>query len=108
MNLSTSSPVNALLNSTPWRYGLLGSLAAVVLLAACSRVSAENYSKVRAGMSRDQVYEILGQPDEVTGGGFGPLTISAETWKGRKQTIHVTFGGEKVALKSIGANDAEH
>lgn len=86
------------------RKSLIAPLAVMLLVAACSRVSAENYGKVHAGMTRDQVYEILGQPDEVSGGGFGPLTISAEIWKGSKQTIHVTFGGEKVALKSISTN----
>lgn len=87
------------------RYALLAPVAAVVLIAACARATPENYAKVQAGMSRDEVYEILGKPDEVSGGGIGQLTVSSETWKGRKQTIHVTFGGDKVALKSIGANE---
>lgn len=93
--------------STFFRYGLVAPIAAVVLVAACSRATAENYSKIQAGMTRDEVYEILGKPDEVSGGGLGKLTISSETWKGSKQTIHVTFGGEKVALKSIAANEPE-
>lgn len=97
--------MNALL-ATFYRYGLIAPIAAVVLVAACSRATAENYAKVQSGMSRDEVYEILGKPDEVAGGGLGQLTISSETWKGRKQTIHVTFGGDKVALKSIGSNEA--
>lgn len=89
------------------RYGVLVPLAAVMLIAACSRVTTENYAKVQAGMTREQVYEILGQPDEVNGGGLGQFTISSETWKGRNQTIHVTFGSEKVALKSISQTTAE-
>lgn len=83
------------------RYGLLAPIAAAMLVAACSRATVENYSKIQAGMTRDQVYEILGQPDEVSGGGIGQLTVSSEVWKGRKQTIQVTFGSDKVALKSI-------
>lgn len=96
--------MNTLLSAF-YRYGLIAPIAAVVLVAACSRATAENYSKVQSGMSRDEVYEILGKPDEVSGGGLGQLTISSETWKGRQQTIHVTFGGDKVALKSIGSNE---
>lgn len=89
-----------------FRYGLIAPIAAVLLVAACSRATPENYAKLRGGMEREQVYEILGKPDEVAGGGIGELTISSETWKGHKQTIHVTFGGEKVALKSITPNEA--
>jgi hypothetical protein len=83
------------------RFALLAPLCGVLLVAACSRVTAENYARIQAGMTREQVYEILGEPDSVSGGGIGPLTISSETWDGGKQTVHVTFGGEKVALKSI-------
>lgn len=89
------------------RYGLLAPIAAAMLVAACSRATVENYSKIQAGMTRDQVYEILGQPDEVSGGGIGQLTVSSEVWKGRKQTIQVTFGSDKVALKSIAQRPPE-
>lgn len=79
-----------------------GLLAALVLVASCSRATPENYAKIDAGMTREEVYAILGKPDEVSGGGIGKLTVSAEVWKGSKNTIQVTFGpGEKVALKSI-------
>lgn len=78
-----------------------------MLVAACSRATAENYAKIQAGMSRDDVYEILGKPDQVSGGGIGQFTISSETWAGGKQTIHITFGSEKVALKSITSSGAE-
>lgn len=88
------------------RYALLAPIAAVLLVAACSRATAENYTKIQAGMTRPQVYEILGKPDEINGGGIGKLSISSETWRGRHQTIHITFGGDQVALKSIGSSDA--
>ncbi|MGQ0619059.1 MAG: hypothetical protein ACT4QA_03935 [Panacagrimonas sp.] len=96
--------MNALLTHSI-RYCLLAPLAMVLLVAACSRVTAENYSKLESGMSRDEVYSLLGKPDDVTGGGIGNFTFSAEVWKGRKQTISVTFGGDKLALKSIGETD---
>lgn len=89
------------LASTFVRYSLLGPLLAVVLVTACSRATIENYERIEAGMTREQVYEILGKPDEVSGGGLGKLTVSAETWKGHKQIIQVSFGGDTVALKSI-------
>lgn len=90
------------------RYWLLAPLAGVILIASCSRATPDNYAKIEAGMSREDVYAILGKPDDVAGGGIGKLTMSAETWRGPKNTIQVTFGGEKVALKTIsGSGNAE-
>lgn len=80
-------------------------LAALLLLAACSRVTPENYGRLEAGMSRDEVYAILGQPDDVSGGGIGSLTMSSETWRSDRHTIVVSFAGEKLALKSIDSGD---
>jgi hypothetical protein len=74
--------------------------AVVVLLAACSRVTADNYAKVEAGMTRAEVYELLGKPDDVSGGGIGNFTMSTETWRGSSQVITIHFAGEKVAVKS--------
>ena len=87
------------------RYALLGPLLAVLMFSSCSRATIENYEKIDAGMSRDQVYEILGKPDEVSAGGLGKLEVSSETWKGHKQIIHISFGAGKVALKSVTPSD---
>ena len=85
--------------------GLVGLVMAA--LAACSKVNADNYAKVKANMTREQVYEVLGKPDEVSGGDIGPISMSTETWIGSKETVKVTFGGDKVVLKSIAPNPAE-
>lgn len=78
-------------------------LAALVLwLAACSRVTPENYNKLQAGMTREEVYAILGKPDDVGGGGIGRLEMSTENWRGRGHSISITFGNDKLVLKSIG------
>lgn len=80
---------------------LIGSAAALLLLSACSRVNADNFAKISAGMSRDDVHGILGSPDNASGGGIGALTLTTETWTGGKQTIHINFVGDKVALKTL-------
>ena len=77
------------------------SAVALLLLSACSRVNADSYARISSGMTRDEVHSILGAPDEASGGGIGDLTMTTETWKGRKQTINITFAGDKVALKSL-------
>ena len=83
----------------------LFTAAALLLLAACSRVNSDNYGKIQNGMTRDEVYAILGHPDSVGGGGIGPLEMSAETWKGGGHTITVTFGNGKVVIKAIGETE---
>ncbi len=88
------------------RHALVLPLLAVVLIVACSRATPENYSRVASGMARDQVYDILGKPDEVSGGGIGALTVSTETWHGHDTTIKITFAGDKVRVKSIDHGDA--
>ena len=99
--------MNTRLRRARWRRALLATLVCGAVLAGCSRITVENYAKVSVGMPRAEVYGILGNPDEVSGGAIGPLNFSSETWTGGDQTIHITFGGDKVALKSIGRNAAE-
>jgi shikimate kinase len=84
---------------------LIAASTALLLLSACSRVNADNYAKISAGMSRDEVHSILGAPDDASGAGIGALTMTTETWKGSKQTISITFAGDKVALKNLGEKD---
>lgn len=73
----------------------------LLVLSACSKVTSENYAKVEAGMNREQVYALLGKPDEVNGSAIGRLEMSAETWRGRDYHVAITFMGDKVTLKSI-------
>ena len=84
---------------------LTAGIAGALLLGACSKATADNYAKVQAGMTRDEVHGILGKPDETTGGGIGDLTMTAETWKNGKQSIRVNYVGDKVAMK--GMSDAK-
>lgn len=85
---------------------VLAGATSLLLLAACSKVNADNYAKISNGMTRDEVHSILGSPDDASGGGIGNLTMTTETWKGSKQVIHVNFVGDKVALKTLsGADD---
>lgn len=80
---------------------LVAMFGSVLLASACSKVTAENYAKVQTGMSRDEVHALLGTPDETSGSSFAGLAMSTEIWKGSKDTISVTYTGEKLALKSI-------
>lgn len=81
---------------------------AIFSLAACSDpISRENYEKIETGMSQDQVFEILGEPDDFNSVELGELSGGTARWQGKTQTISVTFTNEKVAFKRIAETEAE-
>ena len=72
-----------------------------LLAAACSKATPENYSKLESGMTPEEVHALLGEPDEVSGGGIGRMTLMTERWNGRSHVISVTFATDQLTLKSI-------
>ena len=75
----------------------LSVLALSVLLAACSKVTAENYNKIRAGQSFEEVQTLLGKPDRCD----DVLTAKNCTWgKEGGARVNVSFVGNKAVLFS--------
>ncbi|MDB6146224.1 MAG: hypothetical protein JWP80_5268 [Pseudomonas sp.] len=74
----------------------LALLSFCVLLAACSKVNQENYSKLEAGMPKDQVEKLLGSPTDCS----GALGMSSCTWGDKKSFISVQYAGDKVLMYS--------
>jgi hypothetical protein len=73
---------------------LLASL--LLALAACSKLTMENYSKIAVGMPYEDVTRLIGTPtkcDDVMG-------LRHCTWGDEKRSVSVTFAGEKVMLFS--------
>ena len=73
---------------------ILTSLA--VFLFGCSKLSQENYNKLKAGMAYDEVKTILGKPDSCS----EVLFTRNCTWGSEKKNVSVTFVGGKVMLFS--------
>jgi hypothetical protein len=71
-------------------------LAACVLLAACSKINQENYSKLKAGMPKSEVENLLGSPNECS----GAIGLTSCTWGDEKSFISVQFAGDKVMMFS--------
>jgi hypothetical protein len=82
------------------RSALLALIAAVAI-AACSKVTQENYLKVQEGMSEEEVIALLGRPSESNSVNILGVSGTASRWVGRDAVITVRFVNGKVAFKSF-------
>ncbi|MBO3278133.1 hypothetical protein [Pseudomonas schmalbachii] len=71
-------------------------VALCIVLAACSKVNQENFSKLKTGMLKSEVEDLLGKPAECS----GALGFSSCTWGDDKVFISVQYAGDKVLLFS--------
>ena len=75
--------------------------AAALSLAACSKVTQENFGKVQNGMTEQEVIAILGNPTESTSRDVLGITGTSSRWASGDAEITIRFVGGKVALKSF-------
>ena len=79
----------------------LFAFAAVLLLAACSKVTQENFAKIQDGMSEQEVMAILGSPTESSSGSILGISGTSSKWATGDATITIRFVNGKVALRSF-------
>jgi len=77
------------------------AFAAVLLLAACSKVTQENFARIRDGMSEQEVTAILGSPTESSSGSVLGISGTSSKWAGGDATITIRFVNGKVALRTF-------
>jgi hypothetical protein len=77
------------------------TFAAAVLLAACSKVTPENFARVQDGMSEQEVSAILGSPAESSSTSVLGISGTTSKWAGGGAVITIRFVNGKVALKSF-------
>lgn len=77
------------------RYGFV--IACLALLSACgSKLSLDNYNKLKVGQSYDEIKQVIGDPtrcDEMLG-------VRACVWGDEQRGISVNFVADKVLLLS--------
>ena len=78
-----------------WRFLLL-----MLLLAACSKVTEQNFAKIEDGMTEEQVMAVLGRPSEATSVSVLGVSGTTSRWEGDGALITVHFVNGKVALKT--------
>lgn len=76
------------------RIRLVCLIGLALLLAACDRLTVENYGKIKTGMSYDEVTAIIGSPSKCS----EALGIRICTWGDDRHSINVNFVGDKVVL----------
>jgi len=72
-----------------------------LLLAACSRITQDNFAKVQDGMTEQDVSAILGSPTETSSSSLLGISGTSSTWRGGDAVITIRFVNGKVALKSF-------
>jgi hypothetical protein len=77
------------------------ALLAACLIAACSRVTQENFLKIQEGMSEEEVIALLGRPTESNSVNILGISGTASRWVGSNAVIAVRFVNGKVAFKTF-------
>lgn len=68
--------------------------ALTIVLGACSKLTVENYDKLKMGMTYGEVRQLLGAPDKCS----DVLTVKSCTWGDDKRFVQVNFVADQVIL----------
>ncbi len=74
----------------------LAAALALLLLAACSKLTLANYDRVKVGMAYEEVTALLGKPTECN----ETLGLRACRWGDEQRSADITFAGGKVLIAS--------
>ena len=77
------------------------AFAAILLLAACSKVTQENFARIQDGMTEQEVTAILGSPTESSSGSILGISGTSSKWVAGDAVISIRFVNGKVALRSF-------
>jgi hypothetical protein len=69
-------------------------LCSLAILCGCSRLTMENYAKIKMGIEYNEVVKILGKPDSCS----EALFVRSCVWGDEQKNITVNFAGDKVIL----------
>ena len=75
--------------------------ALLLLLAACSKVTQENYAKIQEGMTEQEVQAILGSPTESSTKTVLGISGTSSRWASGDTAITIRFVNGKVAVSSF-------
>ena len=73
---------------------LIIALSLLAMLLGCSKLTVENYSKIKVGLEYAEIVKILGKPDNCS----EALFVKNCVWGNEQKNITVNFMGDKVIL----------
>lgn len=76
---------------------MLAALMTSFILAGCSKLTNENYSKIKVGMDYEQVIQIIGEPDKCD----AALGTKSCIWGNEQKNIKVKFVADKVMVPTM-------
>lgn len=79
---------------------LIAAFAALAI-AACSKITQENFAKVQEGMSEQEVIALLGAPTESNSVNVLGVSGTSSRWVSGDVVITVRFVNGQVALKTF-------
>lgn len=82
------------------RNSFLTALACLMLFA-CSKVSQDNFEKVKPNMTMKEVVSILGEPTSSESINIAGISGTSAIWKDNNAEIDIQFLNDKVTVKSF-------
>lgn len=79
---------------------LLCLLAAVLVVAGCSKLTPDNFAKVETGMTSAEVKKILGSPTNRKDSSTLGITTATWTYKSGKTEAELIFVNDKLVNKA--------
>lgn len=70
------------------------ALMAMLALSACSRLTMDNYNRIKTGMQYDEVVSLLGKPDSCS----EALGVRTCLWGSERRHVQVNFVAGQVML----------
>jgi len=77
------------------------ALALLLFAVACSKITQENFSRIRDGMSEQEVLALLGSPTESSSRTVLGVSGTSSKWVASDAVISVQFVNGKVLLKTF-------
>lgn len=76
-------------------------LGAAVLLLGCSKLSQENFNKVKSNMTFKEVIVLLGNPTSVENITISGLSGTSAVWKDKHIEVDIQFLNDRMIVKSF-------
>jgi uncharacterized protein YcfL len=73
-----------------------------LILFACSRITQENYDKIKPNMTMQEVTAILGKPTSSESLSIAGVSGASAVWKDKQNEIDIQFLNDRMTVKTFG------